>query len=118
MKIMLIEDDANMRSLLQMLLEMDGHIITPYDGKISINDILNIIQKNPPDVLIMDVHLPNLNGIELLKAIRKQLTSNQLRVIMTSGMNLEKECINAGADNFLMKPYIPDVLLKLLSPGE
>lgn len=116
MKIMLVEDDSNMRSLLHMLLELDGHSIVPYDENYNINDILISFKKDLPDLLLMDVHLHNTDGIELLREIRKTISNNQMRVIMTSGMNLSQECMDAGADDFLLKPYVPDDLLKLLPP--
>lgn len=118
MKIMLIEDDANMRSLLQMLLEMDGHTILPYDGKMVATDILSSLRNNQPNLVIMDVYLQNINGIELLKEIKKNGAGKPMKIIMTSGMNLAQECLDAGADNFLMKPYVPDDLLQLIDAEE
>lgn len=117
MKIMLVEDDSNMRSLLHMLLELDGHTILPYDENYNIDDILFSFENDLPDLLLMDVHLHNTDGIELLRQIRKTISNSQMRIIMTSGMNLTQECLDAGADDFLLKPYIPDDLLKML-PSE
>ncbi|MCC6146506.1 MAG: response regulator [Anaerolineaceae bacterium] len=114
MKIMLIEDDTTMRSLLQTLLEMEGFDITPFTGNINKEEILRELKKNQPDTLIMDVHLQNLNGISLLTEIRESETAGRVKIIMTSGMDLKIECQEAGADGFLQKPYIPDDLLKFL----
>ncbi len=118
MKIMLIEDDPTMRSLLQTLLEMEGFEIIPFMGNINREEILRELKGNQPDTLIMDVHLQNLNGINLLAEIRGNETDGRIKIIMTSGMDLKTECRKAGADGFLQKPYIPDDLLKFLRPEE
>ena len=118
MKIMLIEDDPTMRSLLQTLLEMEGFKIIPFIGNINQNEILKALTANQPETLIMDVHLQNINGIHLLKEIRSQEKEHHIKIIMTSGIDLKIECIKAGADVFLQKPYVPDDLLRLLRPEQ
>jgi len=60
------------------------------------------------------VHLGNQNGLEILDAIRKNEDLSNLRVLMTSGLNMKEECIRRGATAFLLKPFMPDDLLKLL----
>ena len=62
----------------------------------------------------MDVHLGNQSGLEILDAIRKNKELSALRIVMTSGLNLKEECIRRGANAFLLKPFMPDDLLKLL----
>lgn len=114
MKIMLIEDDPTMRSLLQTLLEIEGFKVIPYVGNINQDEILKALKINQPETLIMDVHLQNINGIHLLKEIRSREKDGHVKVIMTSGMDLKTECLSAGAESFLQKPYIPDDLLNLL----
>ncbi|NPV76748.1 MAG: response regulator [Anaerolineae bacterium] len=118
MKIMLIEDDPTMRSLLQTLLEMEGFRIIPFIGNINKDEILKALSAEQPETLIMDVHLQNINGIHLLKEIRSQEKGHHVKVIMTSGMDLKGECLKAGADGFLQKPYVPDDLLRLLRPEQ
>ena len=115
-KIMLIEDDHTMINLLTTLLGIEGHDVLPYKGE---QDVLNLIQQKLPDVILLDVNLRNLgnkyeNGFDLLKAIREHQDLKEIRVIMSSGMNYQIESETAGADGFLMKPYMPDDLLKLI----
>ena len=111
--ILLIEDDATMRALLKTLLELEGHHVTPViDPK---QDIFQIIQDEKPNLIIMDVNLRHANGIEILKSIRKMDLSWNLRVLMTSGMDFKEESFQAGADGFLLKPYMPDELVRQLN---
>lgn len=111
-QILLVEDDATMRVLLKTLLELDGHQVSIVsDGK---QDIRQIVENLKPDILIMDVNLRYNNGIEILKGLRKQNYAWKMHILMTSGMDLREECLQSGADGFLMKPYMPDELSKQL----
>jgi len=117
-KIMLIEDDRTMLSLLTILLQMENFdVCSPSDDRPE--DILAAICKERPDVVLLDVNLRLGNGIELLRIMRSDEELKNTRVIMSSGMDLSHECLQAGADGFLMKPYMPDELIKLIkeTPG-
>jgi DNA-binding response OmpR family regulator len=110
--ILLIEDDATMRALLKTLLELEGHHVTPViDPQ---QDILQIIRDEKPNFVILDVNLRHANGIEILKSIRKMELSWKLHILMTSGMDFKEESLQAGADGFLLKPYMPDELIRQL----
>jgi CheY-like chemotaxis protein len=113
---MLVEDDATMRILLKTLLEIDDHQVELVsDPK---QDILKTILERQPDVLIMDVHLRYQNGLEVLKTIHKQELPWKLYILMASGMDLRYECMQAGADGFLMKPYMPEELTRQLKKAQ
>ena len=110
-KIMLAEDDLTMVALLNTLLGMVGYEVIALALD---EDILKAVHRNRPDVLLMDVHLPYVNGIDVLETIRSDPNAKDLKVVMTSGLNLSVECKQRGADDFLSKPYMPDDLLSLL----
>jgi len=110
-KIMLAEDDHTMVTLLTTLLGMEGYQVVA----LSVNeDIFDAVRNGSPDVLLMDVHLPHTNGLDVLDQLREDDTTRDLKVVMSSGLDLELECINHGADEFLLKPYMPDDLLEIL----
>jgi len=111
--VVVVEDDATMRSLLKTLLEIEGYQVFPVDGA-SFEEVLNILTTNTPAVLLMDVHLKGGDSLEILKNIKSDEKSMGVKIIMTSGEDLHTECIKHGAEGFLMKPYMPDTLLKLL----
>jgi CheY-like chemotaxis protein len=52
--------------------------------------------------------------VEIIEAIRKNKALANLRVVMTSGMSMQEECMRAGANAFLLKPFSPDDLIRLL----
>ncbi len=110
-KVMLAEDDLTMVSLLNTLLKMEGYEVVVIDAEA---DVLKAVQRDHPDLLLLDVHLSGRNGLDLLDSVRHSRPPMRVRVIMTSGMNLKDECLKRGADDFLLKPYMPDDLLSML----
>jgi DNA-binding response OmpR family regulator len=115
-KILLVEDDQTMRTLLKTLLTLEGFEVETFSDLSS--DIHNMIKKVKPDAMIMDIHLRNLNGIELTKSIRIHPDFHSIVIIITSGMDQKKESLEAGANYFLLKPYMPDELINLLKTNE
>ncbi len=112
-KIMLIEDDETMRQLLKTLLELEGfHVVFPTlnneDG------LLKSVYDQSPDMLLLDVHLKGINGIKILTKLRSDPAMQPIKIIMTSGSDMTHECLQNRADGFLLKPYMPDDLLKIL----
>ena len=107
-KIMIIDDDEAISSELKELLQNNGYEVTlPQD----FNNILEKILKFSPDLLLLDINLPFVNGELLLQNLRK--TSN-IPVIMVTSKNNETDealSISYGADDYITKPYNPNILL-------
>ena len=112
-KVCLVEDDPNMSSLLQTFLKLEGFEIVMANFP-DIEKIIKRIKEEKPDYIFLDVNLRNINGFDILKTIRNDPKLNQTKVIMTSGMDLENRCLKAGANHFLMKPFMPEELIKRL----
>ena len=110
-KLMIVDDDHTMVSLLATLLELDGFEVYPTTQP---SDLVQGLRKDEPDLLIMDVFLTNGAGIELLREMRSTLEFERLPVIMTSGMDVEEQCMEAGANGFMLKPYSPPDLLEMI----
>ena len=110
-KVLLAEDDATMVSLLKTLLRMEGFEVLALDVN---SDVPAVVQREKPHALFMDVHLGGRNGLEILDAIRQRKELSDVRIVMTSGMNVREECIHRGANAFLLKPFMPDDLLSAL----
>lgn len=102
-----------MISVLCTLLEMEGYTVATAPGRHPAQDIVDAIQAEQADVILMDVHLKNANGLDVLAQLQKS-GATLPRVVMTSGMDVADRCRAAGADGFLMKPYMPDELFAAL----
>ncbi len=99
--------------LLTTLLTMDGFdvIALPPD-----EDVAAAVGRERPDLLILDFLLASQSGLDILDAIRSAESGDRLRVVMISGLNVRDECMRHGADDFLLKPFMPEELLTLLRP--
>ena len=113
-KILLVEDDPTMRSILRTLLEIEGYTVATIPDRKTEEEIIGLMKQEKPDVILMDVHIRQVNGINVLKMMRSDPALQSVRVYMASGMDLKYECMQAGATGFLMKPYMPDELIDLI----
>jgi len=101
-----------MTSLLQTLLELDG-----FDVSIASRggDVLNAAANANPDIILMDYHLSDMEGVDVLRNIRAGGPFASIPIVIASGMNVEDEVMAAGANAFLVKPFEPDDLPKLFN---
>ena len=107
-KILIVEDDEKLRNELKIFLEKNGYKVEVLENfKNTIEDILNI----KPDIILLDINLPNVDGQYVCKEIRK--TSNMGIIIVTSRDSEIDELlsINYGADHYITKPYNIQILL-------
>lgn len=107
-KILIVEDDEKLRNELKIFLEKNGYEVEVLENfKNTIEDILNI----NPDLVLLDINLPNVDGQYVCKEIRK--TSNMGIIIVTSRDSEIDELlsINYGADHYITKPYNIQILL-------
>ena len=113
-KILLVDDAAFMRMMIKDTLTKNGYtsIIEAADGEQAVEQYKN----EKPNLIIMDITMPNKTGIEALKEI-KQLDSSA-KIVMCSAMGQESmvvEAIKLGALDFIVKPFKPDRILQTVS---
>jgi len=102
MKVLVVEDDYSSRELLRICIEKEGYQCqTANDGV----DGFNLFKKFNPDLIISDVRMPHMNGIELLESIRK-ISKDVIIVFITGHGNeeLALQALQLGANNYLKKP--------------
>lgn len=106
--ILIAEDDEDIVKLIKLYLENEGHtILHAHDGV----EALALFDENKIDLAIIDIMMPNMNGYELTKNIRK--TSN-IPILILSAAQLDSDKIlglNMGADDYMVKPFNPLELL-------
>jgi DNA-binding response OmpR family regulator len=110
-KVMLVEDDASMMYLLKTLLTLEGYEVATLDIA---DDVISGARSEKPDVMLMDVHLAGKSGVDVLTEMRRNEDLKNMVVIMSSGMNMEYECRDAGANAFILKPFMPDDLIAVI----
>jgi len=110
-KVLLVDNDATTVSLLRILLELDGYGVTVCSVP---DEVLAAVSREAPDVVLMDVFLTGGDGLDLLRKMRATPGIERIPVVMTSGMELSEECVRAGANGFLLKPYPPEQLSQVI----
>lgn len=108
---MIVDDDRSMVKLLQTLLTLDGFAVT---HEARAHEILNAMRSEKPDVVLMDKNLAGADGLALLREIRADAELKSMPVIIASGEDVAYQCRQAGANDFILKPYSPDQLSEAL----
>lgn len=102
-KILVIEDNEDIITMIKLMLEMKG-----YEVFIELNpgNIESILKEISPDLIIMDMLLSGSDGREICESLKKNSPFSSIPVFMVSAHpNAKKECLEAGADYFLSKPF-------------
>ena len=112
-KALIVDDDVDLVELIRDALELDGR----FDIRIANNgfDAGMMVKEYHPDVIVLDVMLPDINGKEVCQRVRSDSTLDDVRIICISGM-VEQDKIaelkEAGAEDFLQKPFQVETLLE------
>ena len=101
--IMVVDDDQEMRKLLRRALELEGyHVVVASDG----NSALSLQEDSKPDLVILDIIMPGLDGFHVLEAMRQR---SNVPIIMLTGRH-EVTCLHQslsdGADDYVRKPFV------------
>ncbi len=108
MRVLIVEDDSGIADFLQLELEHEGfEVLHAEDGR----KALELFESDTPDIILLDIMLPKLNGLEVLRRIRK--TSRVPVIMLTArGDTLDKVSgLDSGADDYLAKPFEIEELL-------
>lgn len=105
-KVLVTDDSSFMRNMIRMMLEAEGHVVCEAcNGK----HMLEVYDKELPDMVTLDITMPEMDGIEALKRLKKKYPSS--KVVMCSAMGQQAmviEAVQSGASDFLVKPFDKD----------
>lgn len=108
LQVLIVEDDDNTAEVIQTLLKDVGYRANSVDsGAAALNEIAHSV----PDLVLLDLNLPDINGLEILRAVRMH---SFLPVIILSGYGKDRDrvlALEAGADDYMAKPFSPDELI-------
>lgn len=109
--ILIVDDSESIREVVNFTLEKEGYTVkTGENGK----DAIKYLDGSPLDLIITDLYMPEMDGIELIKQIRNKEEYKGVPILfLTTESQMEKkqEAKNAGATGWIVKPFVPNKLL-------
>jgi DNA-binding response OmpR family regulator len=106
--VLLVEDEASLRDMMRRTLEGAGHVVVDVqDG----SQVLDLASGLLPELIILDIRLPNVNGWELLAELKSDAETSAIPVIVCTVSDDQDRARELGAALYLQKPFSPDELL-------
>ncbi len=113
-RVMAVDDDHVIRGLLEVNLEMEGYeVITAVDGK----DALAKVRENPPDLILLDVMMPNVNGWQVAETLKGDEATRAIPIVFLSARAMEGDVrhgTDLGVESYVTKPFDPIDLMELV----
>lgn len=109
MKVLIVEDEANIRQVLKYNLELDGYdVISAKSGEEALQKV-----QEAPELILLDIMMPGIGGLEACKRLKNDSLTSHIPIFMLtakSQINDIEEALRAGADDYLTKPFEPKEL--------
>jgi two-component system alkaline phosphatase synthesis response regulator PhoP len=103
-RVLVVDDDVKTVELVKLYLNRDGYrVLTAYDG----NDALQMARESHPDLIVLDLMLPGMNGLDVCRTLRKE---SDVPIVMLTAMTTDDDRLtglNLGADDYVTKPFSP-----------
>ncbi len=103
-KVLVVDDDAKTVELVKLYLNRDGYrVLTAYDG----NEALEIARKSQPDLIVLDLMLPGISGLDICRILRQE---SEVPIIMLTALTTDDDRLKGldlGADDYVTKPFSP-----------
>lgn len=111
-KILIVEDEPQINRLIELVLQSDGYykIQKAFDGK----EAFDLIKKDKPDLILLDVMIPEIEGFSLCKMIKEDKNLNSIQIIMLTAKKMESDILEgfkSGAVDYIEKPFSNKILL-------
>jgi DNA-binding response OmpR family regulator len=106
LRVLVADDDPVFRELLQLKLAGDGHKVTQaHDGV----EALRLVSAGPPDLLVLDVAMPHVSGLEVTRQLRAQPETAHLPIVLLTGRDTDHDIVagwKSGASYYITKPFV------------
>lgn len=114
-RVMAVDDDHVIRGLLEVNLEMEGHdVVTAVDGR----DALDKVAADPPELILLDVMMPDVNGWEVAEAIKGDPATSHIPIILLSARAMQSDVtkgLDLGVERYVTKPFDPIDLMAVVA---
>jgi len=105
MKILIVDDDKSNRLILSSYLKKNDYTVVEAESGL---EAIELFQTDEPELVLIDVNMPLMDGLEATRQIKSMITDKFIPIIFLTAITDEKalsQCVEAGADDFLTKPY-------------
>ena len=114
-KVLIVDDSATMRNMIKaVMIEMNHEVVTAQDGAKAVR----AAQDAGFDIIITDINMPNMDGIELIRVLRDTENTKYTPILVITtegGDNVKQAGKDAGASGWIVKPFNPDTLKKAVN---
>jgi len=111
-KVLIVEDDSTTVQLIEFLLKKnDFEVLIAHDGL----EALQMCKRDKPDLILMDVMMPKMDGIEAIEKLQQDETTQDIPIVILSALGQEMDVmrgLQAGASGYIVKPFSPKELLE------
>lgn len=104
LKVLVIDDDKITCNLLETVLQLEN-FQTASVSKIANSDIISLLNQEAPHFLILDFHLNGEEALKYIASVRRSSSWQELPIIITSAIDRRRDCLVAGANEFVLKPF-------------
>ncbi len=114
MHILVVEDDATVRELIVSVLQRESHSVTEATDGLQ---ALAVLANQKPDAIILDINMPNMDGLTLLSRLKSDFPGEEFSVLMLTAQSAPediKRAVQLGAKDYIGKPFEPRQLLRRL----
>ncbi len=106
-RVLIVEDEPDIRDLLAFHLEREGYQVTKSRTG---SEALRLVRSSPPDLMLLDIMLPEMDGLEVCRRLRQDSRTSRLPIIMLTAKGDEVDRVlglELGADDYIVKPFSP-----------
>ncbi|MBI5522970.1 MAG: response regulator [Desulfarculus sp.] len=116
-RVLIVDDSASMRAVVKKTLSAAGYAVETCLEAQNGAEALEILHREPVDVVLSDLHMPEMDGLELLRTLQKEGKVPPCFILVTTEGRKErlKEALGLGARGYVSKPFHPEGLRKILS---
>jgi DNA-binding response OmpR family regulator len=104
--VLIVEDEPGLAEVLALHLEASGYsAVVAHDGLQALYEM----DRSPPQVVLLDLHLPQVSGFRLIQLLKQRVDARRPPVIVITALSFQEaqEAVRAGADDFITKPFLP-----------
>ncbi len=115
MRALVVDDSSAMRAVLRLILRKRDFQVSEAKNGLDALQVLEPVE--PFDLIFIDWNMPTMNGFELLERVRQEAKYNATKIVMVTtetAMAEMSHALNAGADEYIMKPFTPEIIFDKL----